>query len=95
VILFGCDTAGFTDNPAGYAARFMRARAGVVFSTLTMVKGSQASAMSRGLAETLMAIGRTPLPMGEVLRDFRRDAVRGGLLAALSVTAYGDADWKV
>ena len=64
VILFGCDTAGFTDNPAGYAARFMRARAGVVFSTLTMVKGSQASAMSRGLAETLMATGRTPLPDG-------------------------------
>ncbi len=95
VMLFGCDTGGFTDNPAGYAARFMRARAGVVFSTLTMVKGSQASAMSRGLAETLMAPGRTPLPMGEVLRDFRREALRGGLLAALSVTAYGDADWKV
>lgn len=95
VMLFGCDTSGFTDNPAGYAARFMRARAGVVFSTLTMVKGSQASAMSRALAETLMAAGRTPRPMGEVLRDFRREAVRGGLLAALSVTAYGDADWKV
>lgn len=95
VLLFGCDTGGFTDNPAGYAARFMRAKAGVVFSTLTMVKGSQASAMSTGLAGTLMAVGRTPLPMGEVLRDFRRESLRGGLLAALSVTAYGDADWKV
>lgn len=95
VLLFGCDTGGFTDNPAGYAARFMRAKAGVVFSTLTMVKGSQASAMSTELAGTLMTVGRTPLPMGEVLRDFRKESLRGGLLAALSVTAYGDADWKV
>lgn len=95
VLLFGCDTGGFTDNPAGYAARFMRAKAGVVFSTLTMVKGSQASAMSTRLAGTLMTVGRTPLPMGEVLRDFRRESLRGGLLAALSITAYGDADWKV
>ena len=28
VMLFGCDTGGFTDNPAGYAARFMRAQCG-------------------------------------------------------------------
>lgn len=95
VVLFGCDTSGSGDNPAGYAAKFKRADAGVVFATLTMVLGSHAAAMSQRLATYLLDQSRSAVPMGEALTQFRRESVRAGLLAALSVTAYGDTDWRV
>jgi hypothetical protein len=95
VVLFGCDTSGSQDDPAGWATRFMRARAGVVFATLTMVLNRHAAELSRRLAVELRRADRTAVPVGELVRDFRVAAVRDGLLAALAVTAYGDADWKV
>ena len=95
VLLFGCDTAGSKDDPAGYVPRFMAKGAAVVFSTLTMLLGRHAAAMSEQLGTLLQAQGRTPQPLGELVATFRREAVRGGQISALAVTAYGDADWKV
>jgi len=95
VVLFGCDTAGTDEDPAGYATRFMAKGAAVVFSTLTMLLAGHAASMSAQLAALLLDAGRAEQPLGELVSRFRRDAVRGGLISALSVTAYGDADWKV
>ncbi len=95
VVLFGCDTGGSEEDPAGYATRFMARGAAAVFSTLTMLLNTHAAAMSQQLAALLMDPERGEVPLGELVARFRRDAVRAGLVAALSVTAYGDADWKV
>lgn len=95
VVLFGCDTGGSDEDPAGYATRFMAKGAGAVFSTLTMLLNTHAAAMSQQLAALLMDPARGELPLGELVARFRREAVRAGLVAALSVTAYGDADWRV
>src|SRR5690606_28802785 len=95
VVLFGCDTAGSKDDPAGYVPRFMAQGAAVVFSTLTMLLGRHAPAMSEQLGTLLQAQDRKPQPLGELVATFRREAVRGGQISALAVTAYGDADWKV
>ena len=65
----------------------------MVFSTLTLVQGSHASAMSQGWPSP--AGHRSHTAPGDVVTEFRREAVRGGLITALRVTAYGDADWKV
>ena len=54
-----------------------------------------AAAMSQQLAAMLRAPDRQEQPLGELVADFRREAVRGGLISALAVTAYGDADWMV
>ena len=95
VILFGCDTAGFEDDPAGYATAFVQEHACVVFSTFTMILGSHASRMSQRLISTLMDPARTRVPLGEVLATLRGELAREGLLAGLSITAYGDSAWKV
>lgn len=95
VVLFGCDTAGSKDDPAGYATRFMAKGAAVVFSTLTMLLGRHAAAMSQRLVTALQDPARAEQPLGELVAAFRREAVRAGLISALAVTAYGDADWKV
>ena len=95
VMLFGCDTAGAKDDPAGYVPRFMAKGAAVVFSTLTMLLGRHAAALSEQLGSMLRADDRTVQPLGEVIATVRREAVRSGLISALAITAYGDADWKV
>lgn len=95
VMLFGCDTAGSKEDPAGYATRFMAKGAAVVFSTLTMLLGRHAAAMAQRLGTVLRDPGRAGQPLGELVAEFRREAVRAGLISALAVTAYGDADWKV
>jgi hypothetical protein len=95
VVLFGCDTGGSEDDPAGYATRFMVRQAAVVFSTLTMLLASHAAALSSQLTTLLLDQSRTAEPMGALVQRFRREALRGGLLAALAITAYGDAEWQV
>jgi len=95
VVLFGCDTAGSKEDPAGYAARFISKGAAVVFSTLTMLLNTHAVAMSQHLVALLNDPARDERPVGELVARFRRDAVRSGLISALSVTAYGDAGWTV
>ena len=95
VVLFGCDTDGSRDDPAGFATWFMKKGAAVVFSTLTMLLARHAAAMSQQLASALRAPDRAEQPLGELVAAYRREAVRGGLISALAVTAYGDADWKV
>jgi hypothetical protein len=95
VILFGCDTAGFKDDPAGYASAFIQEQACAVFSTFTMILPSHAARMSQRLVAEFMRPERKRVPMGEALAKFRGDLAREGLLAGLSVTAYGDSAWKV
>lgn len=95
VVLFGCDTGGSDNDPAGYATRFMVRQAAVVFSTLTMLLASHAAALSSQLSTLLLDQDRKAEPMGALVQRFRREALRGGLLAALAVTAYGDAEWQV
>jgi hypothetical protein len=95
VVLFGCDTSGTTEDPAGYAGRFMAKGAAVVLSTLSILLNTHAAQMSQRLASVLREPSRAKRPMGELVTAFRRESVRAGLVSALSVAAYGDADWTV
>lgn len=95
VVLFGCDATGSRENPAGYATLFMRSEAGVVFATHTMLLNAHAAELSQRLIASLRDAQRPTQPIGDLVRSFRREAVRDGLLAALAVTAYGDSDWNV
>lgn len=95
VVLFGCDTSGSQDEPAGYVARFMQKHAGVVFTSLTMLLNTHAAHLSTLLATTLLADRPRKKPLGDLVTEFRRQALQDGTLAALAITAYGDADWTV
>lgn len=95
VLLLGCDTAGSEDHPAGFCSSFMQKHAAVVFSTLTMIHVSHAPALSQQLVSLLRDDTRKAGPLGELVMRFRREALQAGLVSALAVTAYGDADKKV
>ncbi|MEA2703594.1 MAG: hypothetical protein QOD63_1539, partial [Actinomycetota bacterium] len=95
VVLFGCETAGTGKDPAGFATRFMTKGAAVVFTSLTKLLGSHAAELAERLGVLLLDDQRAKMPLSELLTRFRQEAVRSGLLAALAVGAYGDADWRV
>ena len=95
VVLFGCDTAGSADDPVGFATRFLWAGAAVVFASFTLLRANVAPLLASRLVAALRDPARKGQPVGQVLRDVRREALRAGLPAALALTAYGDADWEV
>jgi hypothetical protein len=95
VVLFGCDTAGSDEDPAGFANWFMDLGASFVFSTLTMLLARHAASMSETLVRQLRDPARGEQSLGEFVADYRREAVRAGQISALAVTAYGDADWSL
>ncbi len=69
--------------------------AAVVFTSLTKLLGSHAAELAERLGVLLLDDTRAKMPLAELLTRFRQEAVRSGLLAALAVGAYGDADWRV
>lgn len=95
VVLFGCDTTGNKANPAGFATRFLKYHAGLVFTSLTVLLNTHAAALAQRLALVLRDPNRQAQPIGDVMTAFRRAAVRDGLPAALGLTVYGDTDWTV
>lgn len=95
VLLFGCDTAGSLDDPAGYATRFMQCGAATVLTSLTMLRASHAADLASRLCTMLRDSGRSTMPVAELIMRFRRAAVRAGQPVALAITAQGDADWTV
>jgi hypothetical protein len=95
VVLFGCDTAGSAADPAGFATTFLDGDAAVVFATLTVLLNKHAAELSRRLTSMLLSQSRRTEAVGEIVTRFRRQALADGLLAGLSVTAYGDSDWTV
>lgn len=97
VLLLGCDTAGSGEDPAGFATRFLARDAAVVVASLTMLRAGHAARLAERLVIDLRtaASDRRRTPTGDLVTAFRRAAVADGLLAALAVAAYGDADWTI
>lgn len=95
VALFGCDTAGTRDDPAGFATRFLTKQAAIVVTSLCPLLNKHSAALSQQLAAMLRDGARPEQSLGEFMTAFRRTALNAGLVAALAITAYGDNDWTV
>lgn len=92
VLLLGCNTA-ISEAPWQEAvARFRDGSAAVVVGTVVETLGSQAVEAACEIAEVLSGGRRS---FGELIREARRGLLRKGLTVALSVVAFGDADWDV
>ena len=95
VILFGCRTGGNHGDPGGFASRFMSKQAAIVFHSSTDLKNTHAARMAERLTTLLRDPARKGSSISELLTGFRRAAVHEGLLAALAIAAFGDADWRL
>jgi hypothetical protein len=95
VALLGCDTTGTALEYGSHVRWFRRKGAAVVVGTVATVFGEHAAKMAEMFIKGLRQHDTTPQCLGEVIRSIKRRALLDGLLMALCIVAYGDADWKL
>jgi hypothetical protein len=96
VLLLGCNTSTPKSPVDSIVGHFRRGGAAVVVGTVGSVLGSHAAKVAAELVQALFEETEDqPRPLGELLRDVRRRCVGRGVLMALCVAAFGDADWRV
>jgi hypothetical protein len=95
VALLGCDTTGTAMNYSNFVQHFRDMGAGVVIGTVATVFGEHAARVGGMLVEGLKDRSDKHERLGEIMRSIKRKALAEGLLMALCVVAFGDADWKL
>lgn len=95
VALLGCDTIGTALEYGSHVRWFRRRGAGVVIGTIATVFGEHAAQVAEMLIKGLKDNDAPSERLGEVIRSVKRKALLDGLVMALCVVAYGDADWKL
>jgi hypothetical protein len=98
VALLGCETVVPFSAYMGFIPPFRRNGAAIVLATLTPVLGRQVVPVAQKLLEKIKSYldsATEPVHFGDVLLNVRRNAILDGLPVALSLVAYGDADWKL
>jgi hypothetical protein len=95
VALLGCDTSGSAVEYSSYIQQFRRKGAAIVIGTIATVFGGHAAQVANMIIEGFTAKDIKAERLGEILREMKRKAVLDGLVMALCVVAFGDADWKL
>ena len=96
VLLIGCETAAPEVSFAGLASQFRRHGAAIVVSTGSKIHSDQAVPIAASLITELGEIDeRAEGCFGEVMRGIRRRLLAEGHVMVLTLTAFGDADWRL
>jgi hypothetical protein len=97
-LLLGCDmvNVAYTDAYVRHVAVFRQANAALVLGTVATVLGADAAQVAAKLVKRLADTGQQSSGcFGEVLRQVKREAVAESLMMAMSLVAFGDADWHL
>jgi hypothetical protein len=96
VLLLGCETGAPAVDFAGFVSRCLLNGAAVVVSTGAKIHSVHAVPVARAFVDALrQAVAAGPTTFGEVMRDVRRNLLADGLPMVLTLTAHGDADWRL
>jgi hypothetical protein len=97
VILLGCSTAVPSLPFQSFVIKFRSLGASVVIGTMATILGRHASPAAKALIAAIRTSADQPggATLGEVVRDARRTLLSNGVVMALALTAYGDADWRL
>jgi hypothetical protein len=95
VLLLGCTTQ-LADVPfQNFAETFKQEQASVVLSTLSMIRGRHAAALTADLLNELKRASREgDVTFGDVLLRVKRTRLAKGDPLVLSLAAYGNAAWR-
>ena len=100
VLLLGCSTFVPLDKFQTATVSFAQEGAPVVIGTIAPVLGRHAGRTAEALIGALQTVqaaagSHREVPIGEALRDVRRAMLAKGIIMAMSLAAYGDADWRL
>jgi hypothetical protein len=96
VLLIGCSTGVQRVEFQDSVAAFMRSGASIVVSTLATVLGEYAAEVTAALIEELGVLAKDPdMSFGDALLHVRRRMLANDVPMVLSLTAFGDAEWRL
>jgi hypothetical protein len=95
LLLLGCGTDAPRTGFLGFVPRFLDNHASVVVGTISKVLGRHAGPVARQFLEEAVAARGSERPVGEVIRRLRGAMLSQGVVMGLSLTVYGDADWRM
>ena len=95
VVLIGCEVAK-VEAAAFDAGNLLTGRgAAIVLSNFTKIRGKQAGEIVIKLVDLLKKLGKKETTFGEITLRLRQMLLAEGMIAGLTLLAYGDADWKI
>ena len=94
VLLFGCLTATEGSEQVPFTRKFRQHNASVVIGTTSTVLGRQSGPVAAGLITAIKANGQQQV-IGEMLRQTRANGLAAGSVMAMTLNAFGDADYRV
>ena len=96
VLLLGCETGQQHVQFEDLVSQFMVGGAAVVVSSLTTILGRHAAPLAQEFVESIERLATNKkATFGDVMLDVRRTMMRKGKPMVMSVSSYGDADWKL
>jgi hypothetical protein len=96
VLLLGCSTNLPRAKFHSFVAGFRDLGASIVVGTLTLIRGRHATRFVKVFLEALSKqAGKPDAVFGDVLLDAKRKMLAAGDPFALTLVAYGDADWSL
>lgn len=96
VLLLGCSTTLPRVGFHSFVAEFRVLGASIVVGTLSLIRGRHATRFVKELVGALaQRVGTPDAVFGDVLLDVKRSMLAAGDPFALTLMAYGDADWRL
>lgn len=97
VLLLGCSTAFQGRAFQSFITGFRRAGAPIIVGTLSEILGRHAAPIAGAFLRQLQtaAHSETGMPLGELMTALRRSLLAEGYPIALTLAAFGDADWRI
>lgn len=95
VLLLGCSTQLPRVAFHNFVGRFREKGASIVVGTLSIIRGRHATRFVKEFLDVLKKKSGTNTPFGEVLLETKQTMLAAGDPFALTVVAYGDADWRL
>ncbi|HEU4888184.1 MAG TPA: hypothetical protein VFV49_09880, partial [Thermoanaerobaculia bacterium] len=96
VLLLGCSTTLPRVRFHSFVAEFRALGASIVVGTLSLIRGRHATRFVKEFVGALSKrVGTPDAVFGDVLLDVKRSMLAAGDPFALTLMAYGDADWRL
>jgi hypothetical protein len=96
VLLLGCETGKQGVPFEDFVSAFSLGGAAVVVSTSSLILGRQATLLAEEFVSVLHDLrAKDGATFGDVMLSVRRNMLRKGYPMVLSVSSYGDADWRL
>jgi hypothetical protein len=96
VLLLGCETGQQHVAFEDFISNFITDGAAIVVSSATTILGRHAAPVAREFVEVITRMRKNKAAtFGDVMLEVRRSMMRKGFPIVMSVSSYGDADWRL